>query len=236
MLLKIKDLKVHYQKVEAVKGVSMEVEEGSIVTFIGANGAGKSTILRTISGLKNPTSGEIWFKDKRIDKKAPQDIVKAGIAQCPEGRRVFPYMSVLENLMMGAYTRKDKDGIKKDLESVYRHFPRLKERVKQAAGTLSGGEQQMLAMGRALMAGPKLMLLDEPSIGLSPLLVQEIAKIIREINNEGVSIILVEQNATMALRLAQKGYVLETGRVALEGPAKDLLVDQHVKAAYLGGE
>ncbi len=236
MLLKIKDLKVHYQKVEAVKGVSMEVEEGSIVTFIGANGAGKSTILRTISGLKNPTSGEIWFKDKRIDKKAPQDIVKAGIAQCPEGRRVFPYMSVLENLMMGAYTRKDKDGIKKDLESVYRHFPRLKERVKQAAGTLSGGEQQMLAMGRALMAGPKLMLLDEPSIGLSPLLVQEIAKIIKEINADGVSIVLVEQNATMALRLAQKGYVLETGRVALEGPAKDLLVDQHVKAAYLGGE
>lgn len=236
MLLKIKDLRVHYQKVEAVKGVSMEVEEGSIVAFIGANGAGKSTILRTISGLKAPTSGEIWFKDQRIDKKAPQHIVKAGISQCPEGRRVFPYMSVLENLMMGAYTRKDRAGIKNDLENVYRHFPRLKERTKQAAGTLSGGEQQMLAMGRALMAGPKLMLLDEPSLGLSPLLVQEIAKIIREINSDGVSIILVEQNATMALRLAQKGYVLETGRVALEGQAKELLVDQHVKAAYLGGE
>ncbi|MDO8490497.1 MAG: ABC transporter ATP-binding protein, partial [Dehalococcoidia bacterium] len=184
-MLKIKDLRVHYQKVEAVKGVSMEVEEGSIVTFIGANGAGKSTILRTISGLKTPTAGEIWFKDQRIDKKAPQHIVKAGISQCPEGRRVFPYMSVLENLMMGAYTRKDKAGIKRDMENVYRHFPRLKERTKQAAGTLSGGEQQMLAMGRALMAGPKLMLLDEPSIGLSPLLVQEIAKIIREINADG---------------------------------------------------
>lgn len=235
MLLEIKELAVHYEKVEALKGVSLNVEEGQIVTLIGANGAGKSTTLRTISGLKSPTRGEIWFQGRRIDKLPPQDVVKDGISHCPEGRRVFPFMTVSENLMMGAYTRKDKAGIKQSLERVYHHFPVLKERTRQAGGTLSGGEQQMLAMGRALMAKPKLMLLDEPSLGLSPLLVKEIAKIITEIHAEGVSIILVEQNAIMALRLAHKGYVLEVGKIALEGTGKELLDNPHVKAAYLGG-
>ena len=235
MLLDIKNLIVHYEKVEAVKGVSMGVEEGSITCLLGANGAGKSTILRTLSGLKGPTSGEIWFQGRRIDKLPPQNVVKAGISHCPEGRRVFPFMTIMENLMMGAYTRKDRAAIKQDLERVYGHFPVLKERTKQAAGTLSGGEQQMLAMGRALMADPKLMLMDEPSLGLSPLLVREIAKIITEIHAEGVSIILVEQNAVMALKLADKGYVLETGKIAIEGTGKELLDNPHVKAAYLGG-
>ncbi|MFC1956664.1 ABC transporter ATP-binding protein, partial [Chloroflexota bacterium] len=219
-----------------IKGISIEVEEGGIVTLIGSNGAGKSTTLRTISGLKHLTTGEIWFEDQRIDKLAPEKIIKLGIAQVPEGRRVFPQMTVMENLQMGAFLRGDKDGINRDLEMVFEHFPVLKERQKQYAGTLSGGEQQMLAMGRALMSNPKLLLLDEPSLGLSPILVQEIAKIIRNISQAGKTIVLVEQNADLALSLAQKGYVLETGNVVLAGDAKDLRENDGVKKAYLGGE
>ena len=236
MLLNVKDVTVHYCKVTAVKGISIEVEEGGIVTLIGSNGAGKSTALRTISGLKHPTTGEIWFEDQRIDKLAPEKIIKLGIAQVPEGRRVFPQMTVMENLQMGAFLRGDKDGINRDLEIVFEHFPVLKERQKQYAGTLSGGEQQMLAMGRALMSNPKLLLLDEPSLGLSPILVQEIAKIIRNISQAGKTIVLVEQNADLALSLAQKGYVLETGNVVMSGDAKDLRENDGVKKAYLGGE
>ena len=236
MLLDVKDVTVNYHKVNAIKGISIEVEEGGIVTLIGSNGAGKSTTLRTISGLKHPTTGEIWFEDKRIDKLAPEKIIKMGIAQVPEGRRVFPQMTVMENLQMGAFLRGDKGGINRDLEMVFGHFPVLKERQKQYAGTLSGGEQQMLAMGRALMSNPKLLLLDEPSLGLSPILVQEIAKIIRIISQAGRTIILVEQNADLALSLAQKGYVLETGNVVMSGDAKDLRENDGVKKAYLGGE
>jgi len=213
----------------------MEVEEGGIVTLIGSNGAGKTTTLRAISGLKHPASGEIWFEDQRIDRLAPEKINKLGIAQVPEGRRVFPQMTVVENLLMGAFLREDKDGINRDLEEVFKHFPVLKERQKQYAGTLSGGEQQMLAMGRGLMSNPRLLLLDEPSLGLSPILVMEIAKIIRDIHQAGKTIILVEQNARLALSLAQKGYVLETGNIVLQGNAKDLRENEDVKKAYLGG-
>jgi branched-chain amino acid transport system ATP-binding protein len=202
---------------------------------IGANGAGKSTTLRAISGLNHPTTGEIWFQDKRIDKLPPEKINKAGIAQVPEGRRVFPQMTVKENLMMGAFLRNDTAGIERDLKMVFHHFPVLKDRQKQAGGTLSGGEQQMLAMGRALMSNPKLILMDEPSLGLSPIMCQEIAKIIKDIHAEGRTIVLVEQNARLALALAEKGYVLETGNIVLEGPAKDLRENAEVKKAYLGG-
>lgn len=236
MILELKNLIVHYEKVRALKGISLAMEEKSIVTLIGANGAGKSTTLKTISGLKQPTSGEIWFSAQRINSLSPHAIVSLGIAQVPEGRRVFPQMSVFENLIMGAYLRKDREGIFRDLDRVYAHFPILKERGTQAGGSLSGGEQQMLAMGRALMASPKLLLLDEPSLGLSPMLVKEIGKIIVNINQqEGVSIILVEQNARMALKLANQGYVLETGKIVLFGPSVDLLNNDHVRRAYLGG-
>ena len=235
MLFEVKDLEVHYGKVQAVKGVSLHLEADSIVTLIGANGAGKSSTLRTISGLVRASAGEILFEGERIDKLPPEKIVARGIAQVPEGRHVFPELTVLENLMTGAYLRKDKDKIRSDLDEVFDHFPRLKERRPQYAKTLSGGEQQMLAMGRALMAGPKLLLLDEPSIGLSPVLVQEIAKIVVEIHERGVPVVLVEQNAELALKIADYAYVMETGRVALEGPAAELHEHEHVKRAYLGG-
>jgi len=234
-LLNLKNVTVCYHKVSAIRNIDMDVDEGTIVTLIGANGAGKSTTLRAISGLNHPTTGEIWFQGKRIDKLPPEKINKAGIAQVPEGRRVFPQMTVKENLMMGAFLRNDTAGIERDMEMVFHHFPVLKERQKQAGGTLSGGEQQMLAMGRALMSNPKLILMDEPSLGLSPIMCQEIAKIIKDIHAEGRTIVLVEQNARLALALAEKGYVLETGDIVLEGPAKDLRENVEVKKAYLGG-
>ena len=235
LLLNLKDITVCYHKVSAIRNIDMEVEEGTIVTLIGANGAGKSTTLRAISGLNHPTTGEIWFQDKRIDKLPPEKINKVGIAQVPEGRRVFPQMTVKENLLIGAFLRSDRQGIERDMKTVFRHFPVLKERQKQAGGTLSGGEQQMLAMGRALMSNPKLILMDEPSLGLSPIMCQEIAKIIKDIHAEGRTIVLVEQNARLALALAGKAYVLETGNIVLEGPAKDLRENPDVKKAYLGG-
>lgn len=235
MLLEVKDLTVLYDRVEALKGISLTVEEGNIVVLIGSNGAGKTTTLRTISGLKRPTAGQILFKRKRIDIASPQSIVAEGIAHVPEGRRTFPYMTVYENLRMGAYLQKDKTGFYKDLEKVYEYFPILKERAKQQAGSLSGGEQQMLAIARALMARPTLLLMDEPSLGLSPIVVTAIGTIISNLNREeGMSILLVEQNARMALRLAQRGYVMETGSVILEGDAKDLINDKRVIKAYLG--
>jgi branched-chain amino acid transport system ATP-binding protein len=235
MLLQVDDAVVHYKKVAALKGISMTVPEGGIVTIIGANGAGKSTTLRAISGLIGLTSGEIRYDGHRIDGLAPEKIVGLGIAQVPEGRRVFPELTVLENLNIGAFLRRDTAGIARDLESVFGHFPRLEERAGQWGKTLSGGEQQMLAMGRALMAKPKLLLMDEPSLGLAPIMVQEIANIIVNINKMGVSVVLVEQNAELALRLANYAYVLETGSIALEGPANELHENDHVRRAYLGG-
>jgi branched-chain amino acid transport system ATP-binding protein len=236
MLLKVVDIRVHYEKVEAVKGVSLEVFSGDIVTLIGSNGAGKTTILRTISGLNTIKSGEIYFKGKRIDRESPAKIVKMGVAHVPEGRGMFPYMSVIDNLKMGAYKRTDRrEEIEKDIEEVYKHFPILKKRTRQAAGTLSGGEQQMVAIGRALMARPSLLLLDEPSLGLSPLMVEEISEIIKNLNTTlGVTVILVEQNASMALSLADRGYVLEVGKVILQGTTKELKESEGVKRAYLG--
>ena len=235
MLLKLETASVNYKKVAALKGVSLGVPEGGIVTIIGANGAGKSTTLRAISGLEKLTQGEIWFDRSRIDGKPPEQIVAAGIAHVPEGRRVFPDLTVEENLRTGAFLRRDKPEIERDLEQVFEHFPRLRERRTQWAKTMSGGEQQMLAIGRALMSKPKLLLLDEPSMGLAPVMVQEIASIIIEINRRGVPVVLVEQNAELALRLANYAYVLETGTVALEGPAIELHENDHVRRAYLGG-
>ena len=236
MLLEVKDITVHYYKVPAVRNISINVEDGDIVALIGSNGAGKTTTLRAISGLEQPTTGEIHFKGQRIDKLPPHKINALGIAMVPEGRRVFPQMTVLENLLMGAFLRKDKDAVQKDMENVvFRHFPRLKERTSQAAGTLSGGEQQMLAMGRALMSAPKLLLLDEPSLGLSPIMCMEIGKIISNIHTDGRTVILVEQNARLALGLAQHAYVIETGDIALSGPADELREHDDVKKAYLGG-
>lgn len=234
-LLDLEDLNVHYGAIWALKGVNLTVGEGEIVSLIGANGAGKSTTLRAISGVVKASSGNISFQGEEITKVPAHDIVKKGIAQVPEGRRVFANLSVLENLEMGAYIRKDTKGIKQDLEEVLERFPRLQERIGQVAGTLSGGEQQMLAIGRALMTRPKLMLLDEPSMGLAPLLVKEIFSIIQEINQEGTTILLVEQNARMALQIAHRAYVLETGRIVLDGPAKELAKHEDVKKAYLGG-
>lgn len=234
MLLSIKELKVSYGKAQVVKGVSLDVEDRSIATLIGANGAGKTTILRAISGITHITSGEIWFRGERVDNLSPQKIVREGISMVPEGRRLFPSLSVLENLSMGAYLRKDSLGIKNDLEETYKHFPVLKERLSQVAGSLSGGQQQMLAIARTLMANPKLILLDEPSLGLSPLLVQEIWHVIGNLNKRGVGIVLVEQNAIMALQLAQKGYILASGELILAGDTKDLMNDERVIKAYLG--
>jgi branched-chain amino acid transport system ATP-binding protein len=236
MFFEVKDMVVHYDRNMALKGISLQSGEGEIITLIGANGAGKSTALRAISGLQVLTSGEIWFDEKKISGWAPHQIVSLGIAHAPEGRHVFPYMTVGENLLMGAYLRKGKPEVRQDLERVYNHFPRLKERLKQEAGKLSGGEQQMLTMGRALMANPRLLLLDEPSLGLSPIMVREIAKAILEINaKRRVSMILVEQNARMALKLSSIGHVLETGKIVLSGPSFDLLNNDHVRKAYLGG-
>ncbi len=236
MLLEVKDITVHYRKVSAVRNISLAVDDGKIATLIGSNGAGKTTILRTISGLKRPTSGEISFRGERIDSLPAHKINAMGIAMVPEGRRVFPQMTVMENLLMGAFLRKDKAAVRKDLENVvFRHFPRLKERTHQLAGTLSGGEQQMLAMGRALMSAPDLLLLDEPSLGLSPIMCGEIGNIIRNIHAEGKTVILVEQNARLALALAQNAYVIETGSISLSGPSEDLRNDESVKKAYLGG-
>jgi branched-chain amino acid transport system ATP-binding protein len=235
MLLEIRDVHVHYNKVAALKGIDMDVADGSIVTIIGANGAGKSTTLRSISGLVPISGGEIAFAGKRIDGLPPEKVVALGIAHVPEGRRVFPDLTVEENLRTGAFLRSDAAEIAKDLDEVFLHFPRLKERRKQWARSLSGGEQQMLAIGRALMSRPKLLILDEPSMGLSPVMVQEIARIVRDIAARGVTVVLVEQNAELALKLARFAYVLETGRVALEGPAHELHDNEHVRRAYLGG-
>lgn len=236
MLLEVNDLHVFYGKIEALKGISFTVGEGEIVTLIGANGAGKTTTMRTISGVRQVGQGSIMFDGRDISKIPPHERVKMGICQAPEGRGIFPGMTVRENLEMGTYVRGDKGGQKaKDLEHVFQLFPRLKERIDQAGGTLSGGEQQMLAIGRALMSRPRLLLLDEPSMGLAPMLIAQIFTIIREINSEGVSVLLVEQNATQALRTANRGYVLETGYVVKAGSGDELLHDPAVRAAYLGG-
>lgn len=234
-MLKVNDLTVHYGAIKALRGISFDVNQGEIITLIGSNGAGKTTTLHAISNILKKTGGEILFEDKDITSMSPDDIVKSGLIQVPEGRRVFADMSVKENLEMGAYTRKDKAQIKKDFEMVYDLFPRLRERAKQLSGTLSGGEQQMLAMGRALMSKPKLLLLDEPSMGLAPILVDEIFSIIKTINKEGTTILLVEQNAFKALAIANRAYILETGAVIKSDVASVLMHDDAVKKAYLGG-
>lgn len=234
-MLKITDLHVYYGAIHALKGISLEVNQGEIVSLIGANGAGKTTTLHTISGLIRSKEGSIMFEGKDITKMAPQTIVAAGLSQVPEGRRVFSNLTVRKNLELGAYLVKDKNAIQKSLKRVYDRFPRLKERHKQYAGTLSGGEQQMLAMGRALMSKPKLLLLDEPSMGLAPLLVKDIFSIIQDIKDQGTTILLVEQNANMALSIADRAYVMETGKVVLSGMAKELAASEDIKKAYLGG-
>lgn len=234
-MLEINNLNVHFGVIHALKGISLKVEEGEIVTLIGANGAGKTTTLRTISGLKKPTNGTILFNGNDITSASAQDRVRMGISLSPEGRRIFSSLTVLENLELGAYLRRDKAEIKKDISIVYERFPILKDRRKQAAGTLSGGEQQMLAIGRALMSRPKLLCLDEPSMGLAPLLVQEIFDIIRDINQKGTTILLVEQNASMALQIANRAYVMETGTIPLSGTGADLMRSEDIKKAYLGG-
>jgi len=236
MLLEVIDLKVRYGGAEVLNGISLNAKEGEIVTIIGNNGAGKTTTLRTISGLKRPIGGEILFQGKKIHGTPAQDIVKMGIGHVPQGRDLFPHMGVLENIRLGAYLQKDKNRLKQGLERIFQTFPVLKARKRQQAGTLSGGEQQMLAIARALMGNPTLLLLDEPSIGLAPIVVREIGKIAVEINQMGTSILLVEQNARLALRLSHRGYVLETGNLVLEGKSEDLLDDERVKKAYLGQE
>jgi ABC-type branched-chain amino acid transport systems, ATPase component len=234
LLLRIEDLYVNYGAIRALKGVSFQVDKGEIVALIGANGAGKSTALRTISGLRRPQGGTIKYKDMPLEKVSPNRVVELGISQVPEGRRVFSRMTVLENLEMGGYTNRDKGVFKQSLERVFNRFPRLNERKDQLAGTLSGGEQQMLAMGRALMSRPEVLLMDEPSMGLAPMLVREIFHIIKEINSEGTTILLVEQNARMALAVADRAYVLETGEIVLSGPAAEMAQNPAVKKAYLG--
>jgi branched-chain amino acid transport system ATP-binding protein len=235
-ILELDDVHTFYGSIEALKGVSLEVRQGEIVTLIGANGAGKSTTLRSINGLNHPREGTIRFQGEDITNEAPHDVVKMGISQSPEGRRLFPRMSVLENLEMGAFQRADKSQLKEDLDRVYALFPRLAERKAQKAGTLSGGEQQMVAIGRALMARPKLLMLDEPSMGLAPIFVEKIFEIVREINDQGTPILLVEQNALMALETANRGYVLETGTITLSDDAKALQKNEQVRKAYLGIE
>ena len=234
-MLEVKDLEVYYGVIQALRGISFEVNEGEIVTLIGANGAGKTTTMQSIMGLIPVKHGSITYKGELINKVPSHKIVKLGMTQVPEGRRIFQELTVYENLLMGAYTRNDKEEIKRDFDMVFERLPRLKERRKQAAGTLSGGEQQMLAIGRALMSKPKMMLLDEPSMGLSPLLVQEIFNIIRDVNKTGVTILLVEQNAKMALSIANRAYVIETGSIAMSGDAKELADNDKVKSSYLGG-
>jgi branched-chain amino acid transport system ATP-binding protein len=235
-LLDVKGLTVYYGKALALDHISLHLNEGEIVAVVGANGAGKTTAIRTISGLKQPSSGEIRFEGKRIDRMPAYDVMRLGVVQVPAGRQIFQTMSVLDNLKVGAHRRKDREGIKRDLESVYEHFPILREKKNQAGGELSGGQQQMLAVGRALMAAPRLLLMDEPSIGLSPILVAEVAKIVRDINRQrGIGILLVEQNARVALKLASRGYILETGKLALQGDCKDLIDNDEVKRCYLGG-
>jgi len=233
-MLKLENVVTHYGNIQALKGISLEIDQGQIVTVIGANGAGKTTTLKSICGLCSVTSGKIHFQGKDITGRPTPDIVGSGIAMVPEGRRIFPRMSVLENLQLGAYLNNNKNEIKKDMDRVFELFPILKQRLKQVAGTLSGGEQQMLAMGRALMAKPKLLLLDEPSMGLAPMIVSSIFDIITEINRNGTTILLVEQNAQMALSIAHKGYVIETGNIVLEDTAENLLNNEQVKKAYLG--
>jgi branched-chain amino acid transport system ATP-binding protein len=235
MLLEIKDLWVHFARSEALKGISMEIEEGSIVTILGANGAGKSTTLRTISGLKRPTRGEIWYQGKRIDSLPPHEIVRRGIAHVPEGRQLFYSMTVMDNLIMGSYLLKGRHAFQEKLESMFEHFPNIKNRIKHKASNLSGGEQQMVAVARALMSNPKVLLMDEPSLGLSPIMVSEVANIVREISQTGVTIVLVEQNARMALALAKHAYVMEVGSIIMQGDAKVIAQDANVIKAYLGG-
>ncbi|HHV99807.1 MAG TPA: ABC transporter ATP-binding protein [Clostridiaceae bacterium] len=234
-MLEIKNIDVHYGVIHVLKGISFTVNDGEIVTLIGANGAGKTTTLRTISGLKKPTSGTILLDGEDITQVSPRERVKRGISHAPEGRRIFPDMTVLENLELGAYLRKDKEEIAKDLKKVYERFPILYDRKKQLAGTLSGGEQQMLAIGRALMSRPRILFLDEPSMGLAPFLVQEIFNIIKDINTTGTTILLVEQNASMALQIAHRAYVLETGSIVLSGTGAELMQSDEIKKAYLGG-
>jgi branched-chain amino acid transport system ATP-binding protein len=233
-LLALDEIRAGYGAIEVLKGISLVVEEGEIVTLIGANGAGKTTTLMTICGVLKPRSGRVTFQDRDLAGTPAHELVGLGIAQAPEGRKIFPRLSVLENLEMGAFTRKDPEGVRKDIERVYELFPILAERKHQAGGTLSGGEQQMLAVGRAMMARPKLLLLDEPSLGLAPLIVKRIFDVIQELNREGVTVLLVEQNARMALKLATRGYVLETGVITIQGAAGVLLDDPRVKSAYLG--
>ncbi len=234
-MLEVENLNVHYGAIHALKGISFHLEQGEIVALIGANGAGKSTTLNTISRLNKPTSGDIRYKGEFVVDTPPQDIVTKGVIQVPEGRKIFPKMSVTENLEMGAYIHSDRKRIEEDMEKMFDKFPRLRERRKQLGGTLSGGEQQMLAIARGLMAHPELLLLDEPSMGLAPIIVEQIFDIIQEINQQGTSILLVEQNAQMALSIADRGYVFETGKIVLEGQAEDLLENPMVKEAYLGG-
>lgn len=234
MMLLVKDLNVSYGAIHALHGVSLEVNQGEIVSLIGANGAGKTTTLHTISGLKKASSGEVSLDEHNLLTTPPEKIIRLGLAHVPEGRRIFASMTVAENLEMGAFIYNDKAKIAEDMENVYKHFPRLKERYRQAAGTLSGGEQQMLAIGRAMMSRPKILLMDEPSMGLSPLLVKEIFQIIQQLNQAGMTILLVEQNAKMALSIAHRAYVLETGKIVMSGPAKDMMEDDKVRKAYLG--
>jgi branched-chain amino acid transport system ATP-binding protein len=235
MLLKLKDVTVHYETAEAVKDVTLEVEEGAVVGIIGANGGGKSTILKAVSGLVPLTQGEIYFKNKRIDGLATHEIVNLGVVHVPEGRRLFPHMTILANLRIGAYLRQDKAAIESDLEAVFKLFPMLKDRRSQKAGTLSGGEQEMLAICRGLMARPKLLLLDEPSLGLSPIIIEELANIIRDINKNGISVLLVEQNASLVTEVTERGYVLEVGKVVLEGNITELMANKLVQRAFIGG-
>jgi branched-chain amino acid transport system ATP-binding protein len=234
-VLRLEGLRAGYGPIEALRGLDLEVQEGELVCLLGANGAGKSSTLRTISGLLRARAGRVVFDGRDIHGLEPSAILRAGIAHCPEGRRVFPHLSVEENLAMGAYVRRDRTAVAEDLERVCAHFPILAERRRQAAGTLSGGEQQMLAIGRALMARPRLILFDEPSLGLAPTVVETTFAIIAEIRRGGTTVLMVEQNAYLALRMADRGYVMETGRIVLHGPARDLLHDDHVRAAYLGG-
>ncbi len=233
-MLEIRDLQVYYGMIQAIKGISLDVNQGEVIALIGANGAGKTTTLHTITGLLRPKTGSIMFDGVDITRIAPHKIVSMGMAHVPEGRRVFSELTVLQNLRLGAYTRKDKNEIEESLAGVYKRFPRLEERKNQIAGTLSGGEQQMLAMGRALMSKPKIILMDEPSMGLSPIFVNEIFKIIQDVSADGVTVLLVEQNAKKALSIADRAYVLETGTISLEGNAQDLLNDDSIKKAYLG--